>query len=82
MRADGKRRSRNKPRTRKKKNELDESEHGTQLVVGDRTTDKVRCSESGIPTDPLKVSVEVRTPIRARKRRNGRGAKGGRKVNA
>jgi len=48
MRADGKRRYRDMPRTRKK-NELKKADMGTLRVVGDRTTERFMCVESGIP---------------------------------
>ena len=51
-------------------------------MVGDRTTGKFMCSESGIPRWVSERQPGVRTLIGARKRHNGRGAKEGRKVEA
>jgi hypothetical protein len=51
-------------------------------VVGDRTTGKFRWRESGITTARAERAVADRAFVRAEKRRNGRGAKGGREVNA
>ncbi len=49
-------------------------------VVGDRTTEKFRCGESGIPRCASEGQPGDRAFIGAGKRRNGRGAKEGRKV--
>jgi hypothetical protein len=66
-------------REENERSEADMEGHG---VVGDRTTEKFRCSESGRSAVRAERMAEVRAFVRAGKRRNGRGAKGGRKVNA
>ena len=53
---------------------------GRHRVVGHRTTERFRLRESGIPRCASEGQPGVRASIGAEKRRNGRGAKGGRKV--
>jgi len=81
MRAEKKRRYREESRTRKETS-VEKAEMERTRVVGDRTTGKFMCSESGIPRCVSERQPGVRALIGARKRHNGRGAKEGRKVEA
>jgi len=78
MGADGKRPCTGAPRLTEREKAV-----GKDLgMVGDRTVDRVHVSESGRPLAQSEGVRGVRVFVVAVKRRNGRGAKGDRKVDA